>query len=234
MITGDLGTSQVVPAHYFEEYPKFVEFMDLYFKFIYRDRGELPKSMLEELSVDEANKRGVGRVMQDQHASQSLEREFVPLLDVDGVPFLDENDRPLYVEKDWEEDINQWYDDLSFDKSQTDADGSVLGNIDDVRLIKLLKDIFAIRGTRHAMTLFFTIFFEVTPTIVYPRMVISKIDDNFVLDGDNTPRDDYYFQEFSYVIQMPITLTESQKGFLAFYKKYFHPAGFQMFVEATP
>lgn len=102
---------------------------------------------------------------------------------------------------------------------------------DDVLLIRLLKHIHAIKGTHKSIELFFNIYFNEQVEIYLPKENIAAIDDNFILDGVNTIRDDYYYNEFSYVIRVKDDPAKYQELIDKVYLKYFHPAGFKMFLE---
>ncbi|AXC34533.1 baseplate subunit [Vibrio phage YC] len=231
VINEKYGATLAVPTHHLEEYPKFVEFMGKYFEHLYRDPSNFPKEVADELTVDERDERGAARFLSDYRANLNLERRFVALEDEEGNQILDADDRPIMVEVDQTDFINAWFDEISFPRPLTPLSDEPVSDVDVIRILKLLKDIFRIRGSEHATKLFFKIFFDVIPVITYPREKISRLDDNFVLDGDNVPRDDDRYQEYSYVIGLPVAYSVEQETFLQIFKDYFHPAGFKVFVE---
>lgn len=235
MIDNRIGVKAVVPGHYLQEYDVFVEFMNTYFDYIYRDRNGMPKEVQDALEGGfdhpAVRERGASASLRDHNQNMSLARRFRPLTDGDDRPLLDENGRPLLVQEDIDEYVEAWYADYGFFKPARGTSDEVVSNVDVVRVIKLLKDLFRIRGSKQAARLFFRMFFGVTPEIEYPRKKISTIDDNFVLDGDNVPRDDYYYQEYSYVIRLPVDKSHGQGYYVELFEKYFHPAGFMLFVE---
>ncbi len=269
------GTKYDVPLYFLNEYPRFIEFMDLFYDWLYRQQGftaeEIQRyladpsswvdqfsneSPLEQLIAIKATKTvGTGTI--DYLSDHFLVRSFENLLSMDFT-LEDVEGRPLFAENDKDANINAWYDDFGFqrtaDKSFPDfgefvpagsdglltSDGDTFSvylddtkrrTLDHPRWLKLLKHIYSIRGTRKAIELFFWIYFGVPVKIKEPKNEIGGLDDNFDLDGYVGLRDDYYYDEFSYVIMVPGDITEIQGVFDKVFRQHFHPAGFTVFLE---
>lgn len=274
---GNHGVKNEVPLAYRMEYPKFIEFMDVFYNWLYNQQGfsaeEIQaylanpgewvdplsnKSPLEQL-IDFKNVGNPGRVSRDYLKDRFLVREFDDIFSTDA-ELQDVDGRPLFAVRDKVEHIDAWYQDFGFqrtaDRSFEDfgnfvpknsdrlitADGENLAvyiegtkrrTLDHVRWLKLLKHIYRIRGTRKAMELFFWLYFGVPIKIKEPKLEIGGLDDNFDLDGVVGLRDDYYYDEFSYVITVPGDVSEIEGVFEKVYRQHFHPAGFTVFLESS-
>lgn len=105
-------------------------------------------------------------------------------------------------------------------------------DIDDPRMIKLLRVLYSMKGTRSMINLFFGMYFGETVTVVNTKDSISKIDDNFVLDDNtNRMRDDVRYSEYTYIVKVSRDVEVYQTLFEQIYKKHFHPAGFNVILE---
>lgn len=240
MITGETGVDIVIPSHYVDDYPKFVEFMNAYFKFLYRQRGGMTEAELDDLietkgrllAVEMNNTPAACAATDEMVKGSFLERGFRGFMAKDGGLLTTSDNRSIEASEDRSVYINRWYQDMGFSKeSVTPVESNKMSKLDDIRIVKLLKSLFEIRGSQPAMELFFSIFFDSKITVEYPREKIAIIDDNFVLDGTSVPRDDNYYSEFSYVIKIDEKKTKNQDLVVDFYKYYFHPSGFKMFIE---
>uniref|UniRef100_A0AAU8KXS7 Baseplate wedge protein n=1 Tax=Serratia phage Kevin TaxID=3161161 RepID=A0AAU8KXS7_9CAUD len=271
------GTKYNVPLYFLEEYPKFIEFLDVFYDWLYRQQGftaeeiqlylDNPSSWVDQYSnespleqlIDVKATKTVGSATVDYLADHFLVRSFENLLSMDFT-LEDVEGRPLFAENDKDDNINAWYDDFGFqrtaDKSfpdfgefvPKDSDGLLTSDgdtfsvfvddtkrrtLDHPRWLKLLKHIYSIRGTRKAIELFFWIYFGAPVTIHQPKTEIGGLDDNFDLDGVVGLRDDYYYDEFSYVIMVPGDITEIQGVFDKVFRQHFHPGGFTVFLESS-
>lgn len=104
-------------------------------------------------------------------------------------------------------------------------------DLDETRLIKLLKIIYGMKGSVGTITAFFNFYFGEVVTVERTKDKISRIDDNFVLDGDNHLRDDNKYSEYSFVVKVSRELSVYTELFESIYLKHFHPAGFKVFLE---
>lgn len=105
-------------------------------------------------------------------------------------------------------------------------------DIDDPRMIKLLRVLYSIKGTQSMLNLFFGMYFGESVNVTYTKTQISKIDDNFVLDGGNNKlRDDVRYSEYTYVVKVSRDVEVYKTLFEQIYKRHFHPAGFNVILE---
>lgn len=105
-------------------------------------------------------------------------------------------------------------------------------DIDDPRMIKLLKTLYMMKGTTSLIQLFFGMYFGESVSILNAKTRIAKIDDNFVLDGsNNVVRDDVRYSEYTYIVTVSRDVSVYETLFEKIYKKHFHPAGFNVILE---
>lgn len=105
--------------------------------------------------------------------------------------------------------------------------------LDYIRLIKIIKKVYQVRGTLKSIELFFDLFFGEPIDVIYPKTSIFIIDDvsSVIDDSDSVIRDDYVYNEFSYVIKTPKDPSTYETLFNSIYLKYFHPSGFRVFIQ---
>lgn len=188
-----------------------------------------------------------------------LTRDFDLIKALDCEDLQDADGRSIFAMDDHEEAIELHYEDFGFQKTADyafeyyveyktlegfnflTADGEKYNvgvtdkkrrNLDHSRWLKLLKHVYRIRGTQKATELFFWLYFGAPIRVSYPKEKIARLDDNFVLDGDNTLRDDNYYNEYSYVIKVPGDVERYQGVFDKIYRRHFHPTGFTVFLES--
>ena len=189
-----------------------------------------------------------------------LERKFEEMISLDET-ILDVEGRELFGIYDHNQGINAKYDDMGLERitdkpffeygefftsdketfSTKEGDDLYVNNgtqkrrvLDHIRWLKLLKSIYRIRGTKKSFELFFWLYFGLPVQIKEPKNDIAGLDGNFDLDGVVGLRDDYYYDEYSYVIQIPVDdLKDYQGVFERIFKKHFHPAGFNVFLESS-
>lgn len=275
--SGNNGTQYEVPLYFLEEYPNFIQFMDVFYQWLYNQQGFTREeiedyiknsndwldpfsgdSPLEQL-IDIKTQKTPGRQIKDQLQDHFLVRGFESMLGLD-LPMEDSDGRPLFAECDRDKDIDDWYGSFGFqrtaDKSFQDfsrfaekngsqfvtADGDTFSvfisgtkrrTLDHTRWLKLLKHIYRIRGSKKAIELFFWIYFGCPIQIKYPKEEIGGLDDNFDLDGTVGLRDDYYYDEYSYVIKVPGDVSQFEGVFNKVFREHFHPAGFTVFLESS-
>lgn len=215
-------------------------------------------SPLEQL-IDIKAKKSPGRQVKEHLEDHYLVRGFEQMLGLD-TEITDSEGRPLFAECDRNTSIDNWYDSFGFqrtaDKSfqefsrfatkngqrliTADGDnfsvyveGTKRRTLDHTRWLKLLKHIYRIRGSKKAIELFFWIYFGCPIQIMYPKEEIGGLDANFDLDGTVGLRDDYYYDEFSYVIRVPGDAKDFEGVFNKVFREHFHPAGFTVFLESS-
>ncbi|AVO22992.1 head closure Hc2 [Erwinia phage vB_EamM-Bue1] len=274
---GSNGTRYDVPLYFLEEYPKFIEFMDVFYNWLYNQQGftaaeiedyiknssdwldpfttDSPLEQLIAIKSQKAPGRQIKNHLEDHYLVRGFEKAFsldAELLDVDG--------RPLFGEVDHDTQIDNWYDSFGFQRTAdkafqnfarfADKNGErfITSNgdnfsvyvadtkrrtLDHVRWLKLLKHIYRIRGSKKAIELFFWIYFGCPIQVKYPKEEIGGLDDNFDLDGTVGMRDDYYYDEYSYVITVPGDVSQFEGVFNKVFREHFHPAGFTVFLESS-
>jgi len=189
-----------------------------------------------------------------------MERRFEEFETADGESFSDHSDRPMESTRVNEKHMNEWFSSFNFAKTAdnlienyshlltasydpfntSDSENVVVFNsenpkryrtLDNIRLLKLLNHIYAIRGTEKAAELFFNIFFGETIETYNPKVDIMVADDCMVLDSAKRLRDDEVFNEFTYVILTNRDPAEYDFFFRTIFLTNFHPAGFKVHLQ---
>jgi len=179
--------------------------------------------------------------------------------------FKGEAPRPFMVTKDRSDYIDQYYKKfgfpvssngqiLTFERKMTSAgefvkdskgryilvdDGTertTMRTMDHIRMIKLLKFVHVIKGTRKGIELFFNIFSGVPVNdVMYPKEYLMVLDGEDTIqnhiDGTSKLRDDGKWSEFSYIVKVAKKTDFIEFIFEEIYKVYFHPAGFYVDLE---
>ena len=116
---------------------------------------------------------------------------------------------------------------------ENEEQGKRFRTLDYIRLIKVVKKVYQIRGTLKSIELFFDLFFGEPVDVIYPKFNILTIDDSesFIDDANSVIRDDYLYNEFSYIIKTPNDPETYKVLFDSIYLKYFHPSGFRVFIQ---
>lgn len=178
-----------------------------------------------------------------------LERNFESLL-TDEDEYFETSDGYLFETCDKDERfLKSWFNKLSFPfindeyevldseiSGYNDYIQKTLGSrynfnmniVDKILLIRMLKHIHSIKGTKKSIELFFSIFFGENIIVYYPKFDIASLDFNFNLDGKETLRDDVIYQEYSYVIYTEQDPSYYEDVFNSIYLKYLHPSGFNV------
>lgn len=138
--------------------------------------------------------------------------------------------------------VNRWIDSQGFFLPANS--GENMKNIDEILLVRLVKHISLIKGTQKAAQLFFSIFFDEDiaannqgKAFTKPKYNIFIIDESRskIDDKESVIRDDYFYNEFSYVINVTRDYEYYKDIFESLYLKYIHPAGFKCFlVQVEP
>lgn len=275
---GHNGVKYETPLFYQNEFPVFIEFMDTFFNWLYRQQGFTEEEILAYLAdtggwvnpntdqspieqlIDIKKRKTPGAEAKDFLEDKFLTRTFENMMALDFEDLLDVDGRPLISMEDKNERIDDWYADFGFQRtvdksflefvkfvpvgsdSLVTSDGDTLSvyvegterrTLDHVRWLKLLKHIYRIRGTKKAIELFFWIYFGCPVSVYYPKEAIGGLDDNFECDGATGMRDDYYYDEFTYVIRVPGNVSDFEGVFDRVFRQHFHPAGFTVFLESS-
>lgn len=275
---GHHGVKYDTPLFYQKDFPVFLEFMDTFFGWLYRQQGfteeeinaylanpdewinpESSDTPLQQL-IDWKVRKTPGSDSKDYLTDKFLVRTFEDMMALDAEELMDVDGRPLIAMEDKNKNIDDWYQDFGFqrtvDKSfqefgrmvpvgsdklvTSDGDffsvyieGTKRRTLDHTRWLKLLKHIYRIRGTKKAIELFFWIYFGCPVSVYYPKEEIGGLDDNFECDGATGMRDDYYYDEFTYVIRVPGDVIDFEGVFERVFRQHFHPAGFTVFLESS-
>ncbi|UCR74080.1 hypothetical protein [Klebsiella virus vB_KpnM-20] len=274
---GHLGVKYETPLFYQNDFPLFIEFMDTFFNWLYRQNGFTEEEILAYLAdtswlnpdsdasplmqlVDLKIQKTPGTAARDMLLDKYLVRTFEQMMALDTEELLDSDGRPLFSPEDKNSSIDAWYKEFGFqrtvDKSFPEfgffvpegsdglitADGNQFSvyiegtrrrTLDHTRWLKLLKHIYKIRGTQKAIELFFWIYFGVPVTVYYPKEDLAGLDANFDCDGEVGLRDDYYYDEYTYVIRIPGDVADFEGVFDRVFRQHFHPSGFKVFLEST-
>lgn len=188
------------------------------------------KQTIDELIIDKNITLNSGRISDDIEQDYMLESEEEIFITADDEYFADANDVSVRSHDFNPVFLDNWFRNFNFPVVGNDG----LNRVDYSLLVSLLKHINAVKGTQKAIELFFAIFLNIDSsqvTVYIPKFEISTIDDNFVPDGTDQLRDDYYHDEYSYVIRTPYDPETYRSTFETIYLKYMHPAGFKVFLE---
>lgn len=101
--------------------------------------------------------------------------------------------------------------------------------IKDLTLLRLLPYLDNLKGTTAVLELLFKTAFNENIVLNFPKDRLAILDDNFVLDGETTLRDDILNQEYSISIGV-VGDSEKYQGLIGFYQERYHPGGFFMHV----
>lgn len=210
--------------------------------------------------LDKTQERPPGTEMDLLADDYTMERRFEVFETADGDDFEDGDGRSLESTRLNEKHIDEWFTSFDFVKTTdnlienygrlldarsspyltNDYKNIVLARIgsgqryrtlDNIRLLKVLKQIYAIRGTEKAAQMFFSIFFGEPVDTFNPKDIIMIADESMVLDGANSLRDDEFYNEFSYVILTNRDPAVYDYYFRTIFLKHFHPAGFKVYMQ---
>ena len=246
-----------LPSHFQTYNPRFISLLELYYKWANRNEGMsldeirdfrdnetnwLQRNIDKFISTGSTRYADLGRSYQTVeqevalfrgpgawssrlHDGMLLEREYDSFLTADGDFFFDQNDVSLESKYIFEAALDNWatkFNHIVY------TDVSELNTRDEITTIKVLKHLYAAKGTKKCIELFFSMYFGEAVEIYYPKFDICYIDDNFILDDKKYIRDDAVFQEYSYVIYTDREPSYYQKAFEDVYLKNFHPGGFKV------
>lgn len=245
-----------LPAHFIEENPRFIALLQLYYKWLYRKEGmsraEIDDFLSSELSwknnlskfVSTSDYRffnsdndyakiimGIVGQMEPGNWSNRvqsqylLEREYELFVTADEEVFTDNDlatlESPFML--DWA--IETWSNRFNH---KPELKSNLLDRHSEVSLLRVLKHLYSIKGTKKCVELFFNIYFNEQVEVFYPKFDICVIDDNCIPDSNKRIRDDNIYQEYSYVIYVSRDPELYMKTFEEVYMKNFHPGGFKV------
>ncbi len=210
--------------------------------------------------IDKVQQKPGGAEIDSMVEDYLLERGFDGFETADGEVFTDSAQRTIETSRRNEKHLDGWFKTMGFIKTvdkliddkgrwltsdyqafktSDDQNIVVLGStndtryrtLDNIRLLKVLKDLYSIRGTAKSVEIFFSLFFGESVSVHYPKTDILVLEDNFVADGTGVLRDDSMYNEYTYVIDV-IRDPEYYEFYVEnIFKKYFHPAGFNVFLR---
>ncbi len=246
-----------LPHHVLNDYPKFVAMLNKYYEWMYRKEG-MSKEEIQDFRNDEtkwlsrnvdkfirtgserfisvegakvaaeteiSKYRAPGALSDRFHAQYLLEREFDGFVTADGDFFFDQNETEFQSPYVLDDSIYSWA--YKFNHRVV-KDVDTLDTHDEILLLRIMKHLYATKGTKKCIELFFKIYFDEDITIYYPKFDICVIDDNFVLDHLKYIRDDSVYQEYSYVIYVKNDPSYYDRVMTDIYLKNFHPSGFKV------
>lgn len=219
-----------VPLQYHEYASNFVTFMQRYYEWMHRTSSltkEESDFLIENSGIKEAIQRGS---ILNPGATSDLLPELITLEEIHQEFVTSDDD---YFENSDASRLQTYIDNEESIKGWTKAFGikSFGAGVDKTLMVSLIKHVNAIKGTEKAIELFFSIYFNEDVQVYYPKFDIAVIDDNMIPDVSGTIRDDYYYNEFSYVIRVNGDLNSYTDLFAEIYLKNIHPAGFKVFLE---
>lgn len=248
-----------IPAFVIDDYPHFVDFVSAFYEWDSRN-GFLTEEERNQLGDDTYRTVGTGVRSDLRWRDRNLERRFSFFETADGGLF-ELSDGALFENEIHLPGMLQWYsqmgnfpkvglgrissynnfitNDLMNFKSLGDFVFKVKASnvftdfrdLDDPRFIKLLKQLYMLKGTKGMITLFFNMFFGESVSIENTKTKIAVIDDNFILDGVNRTRDDVEYSEFTYVVSVSRDVDVYSEIFNKIFLKHFHPAGFNVILR---
>lgn len=246
-----------LPAFFRKEYPKLIEFLDAYIDSLYGsivspeqlqlfmedeswwegsdltyenedirnlekikafDKYRLENFGIQEKNVDLLDNKTLKR---KQTILQSLNSLFFE--SSDGQTILASDEDNLHIET-WlrENNLTELANNISSDNFDFDT----------ISLIKVINHLFKIKGTTECARIFFSIIYSGEVYVELPRNKIAILDDNFTLDENIKLRDDYEYDEFTYIINLVGSKFDIiGSKYLDMYKRVFHTSGFRCILK---
>lgn len=164
--------------------------------------------------------KGMNQLTNKLIERKSLHRSTNTLETIDDLNLFSSDDRELSAQE-LNEHVSMWLRDMGLE---------LLGSnhFDEILFIKLSKHLFKIRGSMECAKIFFESMYGGSVDIFLPRTQISALDDNMVLDGTTKLRDDSYYDEFTYVVNLiGSDYTNIGDKYFKLWKERFHPGGFK-------
>ncbi|ARK07987.1 hypothetical protein phiA829_167 [Aeromonas phage phiA8-29] len=246
-LSGVRSPDEILPSHFSKSYPQLVEFLEIYSSFLY-DKSLQPHEVQEFIS-DESwwDKRNNVfsspeerlfykiRDLQETRKLFGFEQNNVQLVEqksllggltnirsLDGLILGSSDSREIDADDKQEIHLQSWLSDKGLTVEET------IDSFDIASFVKLARHIFKIRGSMECARIFFEAMYGGRVISYLPRVDISALDSNMVLDGTNYLRDDSYYDEFTYEINLIGSKYRmlGQKYF-DLWKERFHPGGFK-------
>lgn len=247
-----------LPKHYKEYYQRFIAFMQAYYDWLHRESGltsgevellrsdtswvktdidgfmnsgsiqNIGSSDVDAAIIEKGNILAPGKEVDMQIPYRMLDNMFDSFISADESYFTTADGEVLESNDYSNDEVDNWLQTFGY---SFDNDVSDLNPLDKLLLVRLLKYIYKIKGTKKSIELFFSMYFGETVEVYYPKFDVAVIDDNFILDDKKFIRDDYYYQEYSYVIRVQQDPSVYQQIFDKVYMKHIHPSGFNVFLE---
>ena len=246
-LSGVKTPDEILPSHFSKSYPLLVEFLEIYSSFLY-ERGLQPHEV-QEFITDESwwtrkndvfsspEERLFYKIsdLQETRKLVGFEQNNVQLVEqksllgglasirsLDGLILGSSDSREIDADDKQEYHLQSWLSDKGL------VVENAVGSFDIASFVKLARHIFKIRGSLECARIFFEAMYGGRVITYLPREDISALDSNMVLDGINFLRDDSYYDEFTYEINLIGSKykTLGQKYF-DLWKERFHPGGFK-------
>lgn len=246
-LSGVKSPGDILPSHFSRSYPLLVEFLELYSSFLYD--GSLQQHEVQGLLDDESwwprrddtfsspeerlfykiqDLQKVRKIFGFEQNNVNLVEEksllggLTQIRSLDGMILGSSDNREMGADYKEEAHLQSWLKDKGL------AIKSSVGGFDISSFVKLARHIFKIRGSMECARIFFESMYGGRVITHLPREEISALDSNMVLDGVNFLRDDIYYDEFTYVINL-IGSKYNTLGskYFDLWKNRFHPGGFR-------
>ena len=254
-LTGLKDAADILPSHFSKFYPDLVQFLEAYTTTLYSNQigvdqlqlmmddeswwdkrdypffNEAERFLNKIIDLQEFRKHfGVSSRAVNLIEDKSLERSWVNFETLDGFLIETDDDRTLEFQNFNSFHIKSWL------KEKGLAEISDLENHDfapDLNLmIKLARHLYKIRGSVECARIFFEALYGGKVYPEFPRDRVCRLDDNFILDSDNVLRDDYEFDEFTYVINLVGSkYNEIGDQYVRLWLKAFHAGGFRCIIR---
>lgn len=254
---GTYDADHYLPAFFRKEYPKLIEFLDAYIDSVYGSSVSPEQLQLfmgdeswwdgADLTYENEDYRnlekikafdkyrlsnyGVQEKVVDLLDNKTLKRKQTVLQSLNSL-FLESSDGRTILASD-EDNLpaETWLRENNL-KELADNISSEVFDFDIISLIKVLSHLFKIKGTTECARIFFSIMYSGDVYIELPRNKIATLDDNFTLDSDIKLRDDYEYDEFTYIVNLVESkFDEIGTKYLEMYRRVFHASGFRCIVK---
>lgn len=241
-----------LPRFFRGEYPELVQFLDLYFESLYKSSltPDQVKLLLEDESwwdgrdfdyeseelrflekikaLDTYRRQNYGafeRVLEVLDG-KVLNRSISDVLSLDYFTFVTSDEFELETKEEDNTPLRQWLLEKNLLEIADSPEDEI--NVDLINLIKVSRHLFKIRGTTECARVFLSSMYNGDVYVELPRLKIATLDDNFTLDEKIKLRDDFEFDEFTYIINL-VDSDYFKLGakYFNLYKRIFHASGFR-------
>lgn len=178
-----------LPAHYQTEYPKFVQFLEKYYEWFYRQEGIsagekaillekrdwlkqnidlfINEGQIRDLASTEAEVEQAIQAISEQKGPGAVSKDFIPDTTLERkFVYFTTSDGEMFTTKD---DAVLQTKDLRSDVARMWANhqgfllpssGSEIGRMDEILFVRMIKHLNLVKGTQKAAELFFSVFFD--------------------------------------------------------------------------